>query len=169
MSDQGRDGRDERDERDGRDETEDEKADRKWNELLQELRVMQTGTQLIAGFLLTLPFQSGFPDLDTYQRRFYLVLVVTALVTTALVLTPIAVNRRISGKKIKDRLVKLASAMTALVLTGIGLIIIGIATCLFDVVVGRSESVWVGVPLLVLLLGLLLALPEGMLRKHTDE
>ena len=163
MSDEGR------DQRDGRDETEDEKADRKWNELLQELRVMQTGTQLIAGFLLTLPFQSGFPDLDTYQVRFYLALVVTALVTTALVLTPIAVHRRVSGRQIKDRLVKLASAMTALVLTGIGLLIIGIATFLFDVVVGRPESVWVGVPLLVLLLGLLVALPEGMLRKHADE
>lgn len=152
----------------GRDETEDEKADRKWNELLQELRVMQTGVQLIAGFLLTLPFQSGFPDLDTYQRRFYLVLVVVALVTTAFVLTPIAVHRRISGKKIKDRLVQLASALTAAVLTGIGVLIVGIATFLFDVVVGRTESLAVGVPLLVLLLVLLLALPEGMLRRHTD-
>ena len=153
---------------DGRDETEDEKADRKWNELLQELRVMQTGTQLIAGFLLTLPFQSGFPDLDAYQRRFYLVLVVVALVTTAFVLTPIAVHRRISGKKIKDRLVQLASALTAAVLTGIGVLIVGIATFLFDVVVGRTESLAVGVPMLVLLVLLLLALPEGMLRRHTD-
>jgi hypothetical protein len=153
---------------DGRDETEDEKADRKWNELLQELRVMQTGTQLIAGFLLTLPFQSGFPDLDTYQRRFYLVLVVTALVTTAFVLAPIAVHRRISGKKIKDRLVRLASTLTAAVLTGIGVLIVGIATFLFDVVVGRTESLAVGVPMLVLLLLLLVALPEGMLRRHTD-
>lgn len=152
----------------GRDETEDEKADRKWNELLQELRVMQTGTQLIAGFLLTLPFQSGFGGLDTYQKRFYLVLVVTALVTTAFVLAPIAVHRRISGKKIKDRLVQLASALTAVVLTGISVLIVGIATFLFDVVVGRSASLGVGIPLLVLVLLLLVALPEGMLRRHTD-
>jgi hypothetical protein len=64
--------------------------------------------------------------------------------------------------------VQLASALTAAVLTGIGVLIVGIATFLFDVVVGRTESLAVGAPLLVLLLLLLLALPEGMLRRHTD-
>ena len=54
------------------------------------------------------------------------------------------------------------------VLTGIGVLIVGIATFLFDVVLGRTESLAVGVPMLVLLLLLLLALPEGMLRRHTD-
>lgn len=162
--------RGEREPRDeGRDETEDEKADRKWNELLQELRVMQTGTQLTAGFLLTLPFASRFEDLDDYQRRFYLVLVVVALVTTAFVITPIAVHRRVSGKQIKDRLVRLASALTAAVLTGLALLIVGIATFLFDVVAGRDASYVVGVPLLVLVLALLVALPEGMLRRHADQ
>ena len=39
---------------------------------------------------------------------------------------------------------------------------------IFDVVVGRAESLAVGVPMLALLLLLLLALPEGMLRRHTD-
>ena len=47
---------------------------------------MQTGVQLLAGFLLTLPFQQKFADLDEFQRDFYLVLVVLAGVTTALVL-----------------------------------------------------------------------------------
>jgi hypothetical protein len=74
----------------GRDETPQERADRKWGDLLQELRVMQTGVQLLAGFLLTLPFQQRFDDLDEFQRDFYLVLVVLAGVTTALVLTPVA-------------------------------------------------------------------------------
>ena len=77
---------------DGRNETE-AKADRKWGDLLQELRVMQTGVQLTAGFLLTLPFQQKFGDLDDFQRDFYLVLVVLAGVTTALVITPVAAHR----------------------------------------------------------------------------
>ena len=42
---------------DARDETPQERADRNWNELLQELRVSQTGVQVLAGFLVTLPFQ----------------------------------------------------------------------------------------------------------------
>ena len=52
----------------GRHETPDERADRNWNELLQELRVSQTGVQLLAGFLVTLPFQSRFAELDSFQR-----------------------------------------------------------------------------------------------------
>ncbi|WP_331271228.1 DUF6328 family protein [Arthrobacter sp. 35W] len=42
--------------------------DRNWGDLLQELRVMQTGTQIIAGFLLTLPFQQRFATLDDFQK-----------------------------------------------------------------------------------------------------
>ena len=37
-----------------------EKLDRNWMELIQELRVLQTGVQILGGFLLTLPFQARF-------------------------------------------------------------------------------------------------------------
>lgn len=50
--------------RDGRDESPSERADRNWYEVLQELRVMQTGTQILTGFLLALAFQPAFADLD---------------------------------------------------------------------------------------------------------
>ncbi len=50
-----------------------EQQDRKWEDLLQELRVMQTGAQLTAGFLLTLPFQDVFWErLSQAQEVFYL-------------------------------------------------------------------------------------------------
>ena len=148
----------------GREETIDEQADRKWNDLLQELRVMQTGTQLIAGFLLTLPFQSKFDELDTYQRTLYLVIVVVALLTTALVVTPIAVHRRISGRHVKQRLVRVAELFVAGVLSGIGLLLVGISMFVFDVVLGRAAGIVVGVPLLVVVLLLLVGVPERMLR-----
>ena len=57
---------------DGRNETAIEKLDRNWMELLQELRVLQTGVQILAGFLLTLPFQSRFESLDDFQTNLYL-------------------------------------------------------------------------------------------------
>ena len=49
---------------DGRDETLDERMDRNWNEMLQELRVTQTGTQILTGFLLAIAFQNRFTELD---------------------------------------------------------------------------------------------------------
>ncbi len=57
---------------DGRRETTNQRMDRNWNELLQELRVAQTGVQILTGFLLTVPFQSRFTELDGYQRSVYL-------------------------------------------------------------------------------------------------
>lgn len=63
---------------DGRDETQNERMDRNWNELLQELRVTQTGTQILSGFLLTLVFQPRFASLDALQRGLYVALVILA-------------------------------------------------------------------------------------------
>jgi hypothetical protein len=51
-----------------RHETEAERADRNWGELLQELRVSQTGVQLLTAFLLSLPLQQRFTQLTTTQR-----------------------------------------------------------------------------------------------------
>ena len=69
---------------DGRDESLNERMDRNWNEILQELRVTQTGTQIFTGFLLTIAFQARFSELSTFQVRVYLVLVTAAVLTTAL-------------------------------------------------------------------------------------
>jgi hypothetical protein len=68
-----------------RDESEAEREDRRWEDMLQELRVMQTSAQLTAGFLLTLPFQQSFSKLSDNQERFYLFLVMLAALVTALV------------------------------------------------------------------------------------
>ncbi|MGW0583246.1 DUF6328 family protein, partial [Streptomyces sp. NPDC002920] len=52
------------DRRTGRDETEEERADRMWGELIQEVRVAQTGVQILFGFLLTVVFQSKYERLS---------------------------------------------------------------------------------------------------------
>jgi Family of unknown function (DUF6328) len=84
---------------DGRDETETERLDRNWSELLQELRVTQTGTQIITGFLLTLAFKQRFTDLDQFQIDVYLVLVVIAAFTTALGLAPVSLHRSLFRRR----------------------------------------------------------------------
>jgi hypothetical protein len=125
---------------DERKETETEKLDRMWGDLLQELRVMQTGAQLTAGFLLTLPFQTEFASLDTYQRTLYLVLVVVAAVTTLLVMSAVAVHRRLSGEHVKERVVTTAHRLTMAVLTAIAVLVTGMVALIFDVVVDRTVA-----------------------------
>jgi SNF family Na+-dependent transporter len=144
---------------DDRNETQDEKLDRKWGDLLQELRVMQTGAQLTAGFLLTLPFTTKFPSLDGFQQTLFLVLVVVAALTTAVVITPVAVHRRISGEHVKERLVKTAHRLVGVGLTLLAALVTGIVVLIFDVVVDRTTALVMGAAVAVVLAGLLVALP----------
>ncbi len=150
----------------GRDETEEERADRMWNDLLQELRVMQTGAQLTAGFLLTLPFQSTFRELDTFQTTLYLVLVVLAALTTAQVMAPVAIHRRLSGEHVKERLVRTAHLMVFGVLASLAVLITGMVVLIFDVVANRSLALVVGAGTAAVLAALLVVLPGRLTREH---
>ena len=125
---------DETTDRDGRSESPTERDDRKWNDMLQELRVIQTGAQLTAGFLLTLPFQQKFADLTDLQRDAYLGLVVLAATITALVLSPVAIHRRLSGEHVKDRLVEASHVIMRMVLALMALLVAGHRR--------RSSSTW---------------------------
>ena len=152
----------------GRNETEEERLDRKWDDMLQELRVMQTGAQLTAGFLLTLPFQQKFWELDDFDRGLYLVLVLLAGLTTALVMGPIAIHRRLSGQHVKERLVAAAHHFVHGVLLCIGLLVTGMVLLIFDVVVGRSWA-FVAAAAMAVVLGVLLVLVPGYLVRHDAD
>jgi drug/metabolite transporter (DMT)-like permease len=139
----------------GRDETSEERADRNWDELLQELRVSQTGVQLIAGFLMTLPFQSRFAELDTFQQRWYLGLIALSCLTIGLTLTPVAIHRRLFRSHAKESLVRAGHRITVLALAAIGLLLSGIVFLVVDVVVDRTFAAVAGL-LAALALGVLL-------------
>jgi Family of unknown function (DUF6328) len=146
-----------------RDESEAERQDRKYDDLLQELRVIQTSAQLTAGFLLTLPFQQRFADLSTGQERFYLVLVVLAALVTAVVLGPVAVHRQLSGRRVKARLVRAAHTFVSVALGLLALLATAIVVFIFDVLVDLRTAIVVGAALLVLLAALMVVLPRTLL------
>jgi len=123
---------------------------------------MQTGAQLIAGFLLTLPFQGSFSSLDDFQRDFYLVLVVLAGLTTALVMTPVAIHRKLSGLHVKERLVKAAGVIMTGALASVALLVIGITMFIFDVVIDRTWALAVGGGMTLVLAALLLLVPARL-------
>jgi hypothetical protein len=145
-----------------RNETDAQRADRKWNDMLQELRVMQTSAQLTAGFLLTLPFQQSFDGLSDRQRNAYLGLVLLAAVVTALVLSPVAIHRRLSGELVKDRLVKAAHVIMQAALGLLALLVVGIVTFIFDVVTEGTAALVAGGVLALVLVAFLLVLPRAL-------
>jgi hypothetical protein len=132
---------------DGRDETENERLDRNWVELLQELRVVQTGTQILTGFLLAAVFQSRFEELDAYQRIVYLLLVITSILTTVFGLAPVSLHRLLFRQQAKDRVVRTTDRLVQITLAGVAITVAGIGLLVFDVVLGRSWGVAAGVVL----------------------
>ena len=139
---------------DSRDETLDERMDRNWGELLQELRVTQTGTQILTGFLLAVAFQQKFDQLSAGQHRLYLGLIVTAVLTTALALTPVNLHRALFRRHAKGTLVAVSHVIVRLVLLGVALVLAGTVVLIFDVVVGTRAAVVVGAVSALVLLAL---------------
>ncbi|WP_394553466.1 DUF6328 family protein [Agromyces sp. MMS24-JH15] len=122
---------------DGRTETLVQRADRNWNDIMQELRAVQTGTQLITGFLLAVAFQPRFLDLDEYEVTLYLVLMVLAGLATLLGLAPVIMHRQLFGRRQKRRLVRTANRMLIILLVVVSLLSAGVVSLVFDVVMGR--------------------------------
>ena len=155
--------------RTGRNETREEQLDRNWAELLQELRVLQTGVQILAGFLLTLPFQQRFEKLDGWEVGLYLANVVVAALTTAFILLPVSVHRRLFRKRLKETLVSSADTITKIALGGIALLSAGTAALVFDVAVGQSAGVTAGAVLLGVMVVMLVFVPLRLNKRASGQ
>jgi hypothetical protein len=124
----------------GRNEDANQRIDRNWGELLQELRVVQTGIQLLAGFLLTLPFHQRFQDLSTVQELDYLAVVVLAIVATGLLVAPVSFHRAVFRRQQKEWLVLAAQRSARLGLGCMAVCIAGVVWLIFSVVLGTSAA-----------------------------
>lgn len=156
------------DRRDGRDETSNERADRNWEELLQELRVMQTGTQILTGFLLAVAFTPRFEDLDELQRDMYVVLVALAAIATILALAPVGMHRALFGRGRKPELVRVAARIVKIDLVAVSALTIGVTTLIVDFAVDRAAGLITLVASLVGVLLLWIVLPR-LVRREADR
>jgi hypothetical protein len=125
--------------------------DRNWTELLQELRVAQTGAQILTGFLLTLPFTSVFPELAEGQKRLYLVVLIGSVVATGLNVAPVAYHRILFRRRKRRWLVSAANVVARVALVMLALDSAGVVLLVFDVVVGTVAAVVAAVAVLLFL------------------
>jgi Family of unknown function (DUF6328) len=117
----------------GRDETEAERDDRNLVELLQEVRVVQTGVQILFGFLLTIAFQPKFEKLSSFQKADYLGTLVAAATTLIMLTAPISWHRLLFRQGDKEHLVRVANRFTVIGLASMGLTTVGVVMLLSDV------------------------------------
>jgi len=125
-----------------RDESEAQRLDRNWSSLLQELRVAQTGVQLLTGFLLILPFQPRFADLDVVMRMVYLVTVGCSLGATVLLVAPVSMHRVLFRRHRLETLVAVSHKYAVVGIMLLGTALSGVAVVIFDSVVGRAGA-WI--------------------------
>lgn len=154
---------------DGRHETFTERLDRNWDEILQELRVIQTGTQILTGFLLAAVFQSRFSDLDDYQRTVYACLVVVTILTTVMGLAPVSLHRVLFRHRAKATIVASTDRLLQFTMGGVAITLAGTAMLIFDFVFGRVGGVLAGAGVLVVVSMLWIVLPRVLRRRAVAE
>ena len=123
-----------------RNETQAQKMDRNWGELLQELRVTQTGGQILSGFLLTIPFQARFTTLSHGQKELYLVAVLLGSLSSGLLIAPVSAHRLLFRHHEKDVLVSTGDALAKAGLICLSLTITTVLALIFSVVVGVAAA-----------------------------
>jgi hypothetical protein len=140
-------------------ETESERADRNFNDILQELRVAQTGVQILFGFLLTIPMQARFERLDDVERALLVISVLLLACATACIIAPVAWHRALFRHRLKKEIVDASNVFAKAGLAFLGLGITVSIVLMLDLVLARWLAITLGVSLAVLLLMLWVVSP----------
>jgi hypothetical protein len=129
----------------GRNETRLERCDRNLVELLQEVRVVQTGVQVLFAFLLMAPLTPGFADLGALQRLEYFVTLALAGAAAVLLIAPTAYHRVLFRLGDKDYLVSVANRLTIAGLTAVAMSMVGAFVFVTDILFGQTAALVAGV------------------------
>jgi hypothetical protein len=116
----------------GREETEMERLDRNLNELLQELRVAIPGVQVLFAFLLAVPFQQGFADVNNFQRDIYFATLMCTAISAVLLMAPTAYHRLTFRYQQKRKLVFYSNRFAIAGLIFLALAMLGAITLVTD-------------------------------------
>jgi hypothetical protein len=133
-----------------RSETPHERLDRNLVEMTGELRVVITGVQVLFAFLLVVPFDARFAQLDAFERAVYFITLLFAAWAAICTIAPAAQHRILFRRDDKAHLVFSGNGLTIAGLTCLALAMCGalllVATVLFGELVGVITALAMGVP-----------------------
>ena len=89
-----------------------ERTARELIELLNELRVILPGVQVLFAFLLTVPFTQRFPDLDDLETGVFFMTLLCTAVSTALLIAPSAHHRLLWRRGVREQRLELGNRLT---------------------------------------------------------
>lgn len=137
-----------------------QRADRNFVELLQELRVTQTGVQILFAFLLSLAFTSRFTSLDTVQRVTYVITLLLAVLAASLFTAPAALHRSLFQQGAKPRIVQVSSRLATTGLIVLVFAFSGSVLLVVDVTTSRTGGIAAGAATFLVCAGLWGLLPR---------
>ena len=111
-------------------ETEAHRLNRNFDDLLQELRVSQNGTQILFAFLLIVPFSKGFAQVSDFQRGVYFAALMLAALSAAMLIAPAVMHRMLFRQRRMRDLVRTASQVA---LGGQALLAVAVSLSVFFV------------------------------------
>jgi Family of unknown function (DUF6328) len=124
-----------------RDETDTERLDRNLVELLQEVRVVQTGVQVLFAFLLTVPFSARFDAITDFQRAAYFTALVGAAAASVLLIAPTAVHRLLFRLGQKQYMVDVSNRLAVGGLLSTAVAMIAVMLLVSDVMFGMGIAI----------------------------
>ncbi len=155
------------DERPG--ESEAERLDRNYGELLQEMRVLQAGVQILFAFLLTIAFQSSFAKVTDFQRDTYLVTLVSAALATGCIIGPVPFHRVVFRRGMKADLIQAATRYVSAGLAFLFVSITGAVLLVLDFLLSRTTATIVTAVLAAALLVLWVVTPFLARAEEDDD
>ncbi len=148
-------------------ETEAQRDDRNVMELLNELRVVGIGVQVLFGFLLALPFATRFTMLYSAQRGVYLTTVTLAALSTALLVAPVAYHRLLFRRHEKESLVRVTNVLAIAGLVTVGLAVSCAVLLVVSFVAPGAPAIVITAIVVCAFAGLWFALPLS--RRNRDD
>src|SRR5262249_7077898 len=127
-----------------RDETSAERLDRNTIELLNELRVAGTGIQVMFGFLLIVPFNTGWRHVSSFGQTVYFVTLLCVALASVLLIAPSVHHRILFRHGQKRALIRTANKLAIIATVFLALGFIGILILISDVVTNGVGTVLVG-------------------------
>src|SRR3982750_1984391 len=128
----------------GRNETPLERCDRNLAELMQEVRVAQTGVQVLFGFLLTVPFSARFGSLAGVERIVYFATLAVAGAAAMLLIAPSSQHRVLFRCGDKEYVVRMANRYAIAGFGCVALAMVGAVVLVAEVIIGGGVAVAVG-------------------------
>ena len=118
-----------------------ERTARELIELLQELRIVIPGVQVLFAFLLTVPFSQGFTKLDSLQQGVFFATLLCTAAATALLIAPSSHHRLLFRQGVREQRVQIGNVLAILGLVFLVPAMVGVLFVITDLIFGMVAAI----------------------------